>query len=106
MGICIDTEFDNAIYANWNVDNVTDFYYGINEQYGEEWNKYSWIQLSGFVIVLIGSYYYMTVPKVSSKIAQTPIFDTDTDLYGTELDEIHWLRKYSVSISSYESHKR
>ena len=42
------------------------FYY-IDPQFGERWNKYSWIQLIGFIIVLCGSYLYMKVPKIQSE---------------------------------------
>merc|ERR1740123_508674 len=43
------------------------FYYEIDEKYGENWNDHSFVQLIGFVIVLIGSYLYMRVPKLHNQ---------------------------------------
>jgi len=42
------------------------FYY-VDPKYGESWNKYSYIRLIGFVIVLCGSYLYMKVPTIKSR---------------------------------------
>merc|ERR1719499_1395986 len=42
------------------------FYY-VDPQYGEQWNKYSYIRLIGFIIVLCGSYLYMKVPTIKSR---------------------------------------
>merc|ERR1719361_3379692 len=41
-------------------------FYFIDAQFGEPWNRYSYIRLIGFVIVLIGSYLYMKVPKIKN----------------------------------------
>merc|ERR1719242_2933794 len=41
------------------------FYY-VDPRYGEQWNQYSYIRLIGFIIVLIGSYLYMKVPKIKN----------------------------------------
>jgi len=43
------------------------FYYEIDETYGENWNDHSFVQLIGFIIVLIGSYLYMRVPKLHNQ---------------------------------------
>merc|ERR1719499_1937896 len=41
------------------------FYY-VDPQFGEQWNKYSYIRLIGFIIVLCGSYLYMKVPSIKN----------------------------------------
>merc|ERR1719242_2995 len=41
------------------------FYY-VDPRYGEQWNKYSYIRLIGFIIVLCGSYLYMKVPSIKN----------------------------------------
>ena len=54
------------------------FYYFVDEQYGEEWNNHSWIQLGGFILLLIGSHYYIKAPKVAVNLMQTQTIEKYT----------------------------
>ena len=57
------------------------FYYFVDERYGENWNKYSWLQLVGFLIVLGGSFLYMKVPKRRPNILVSIQTGTDELMY-------------------------
>ena len=63
-------------------------FYCVDPQYGEQWDAYSYMQLVGFVLVLVGSYLYMAVPtkdrsdKQRHKQKRTMTM-TEVDLYQT-----------------------
>ena len=43
-------------------------FYNINEAYGENWDKGSYIQLAGFAILVLGTGMYIRAPKVTSML--------------------------------------
>ena len=60
------------------------FYY-IDPNLGEPWNQYSYIRLAGFVVVLIGSYLYMKVPKEQIEMPVRKVMSHDIGITSKEL---------------------
>lgn len=49
------------------------FYY-VNNKFGEEWSDWSYLQLGGFIFVLMGTFVYNQVIKIPSLVDAKPSF--------------------------------
>eukprot|EP00727_Mastigamoeba_balamuthi_P006024 m51a1_g2040 putative transmembrane protein c2orf18 homolog (427) ;mRNA; r:1355245-1356998 len=64
-------------------------FYCINERYGEEWTKWSWFQVAGFVLLIIGAVIYngiVRLPRFTYEDDEKP--EGETEETGSELPKI------------------
>ncbi len=79
--------------GTWALSLIT---YSFNAVYGETWDKYSFVRLAGFIVVVIGTYLYIKPPKV--------------DIVMSKKEKLHISRISSLSIddeyeSEYDEHR-
>ena len=57
-------------------------YYAGAENYGQKWQKYTWVQVLGFVLLVLGTMIYNQVfklPKFYYPEKETPNFETSNN---------------------------